>query len=50
VFQGRFKAILVQKDAYLLELARYIALNPLRAQMVRSAKAWRWISYRATAG
>ena len=50
VFQGRFKAILVQKDAYLLELARYIALNPVRAQMVRSAKEWRWSSYRATAG
>ncbi len=50
VFQGRFKAILVQKDAYLLELARYIALNPVRAQMVRSAKDWRWSSYRATAG
>ena len=39
VFQGRFKAILVQKDSYLLELARYIALNPVRAQ-VRSAKDW----------
>lgn len=50
VFQGRFKAILVQKNAYLLELARYIALNPVRAQMVRSAKEWRWSSYRATAG
>jgi REP element-mobilizing transposase RayT len=50
VFQGRFKAILVQKDAYLLELARYIALNPVRAQIVRSAKEWRWSSYRATAG
>lgn len=48
--QGRFKAILVQKDAYLLELARYIALNPVRAQMVRSAGEWRWSSYRATAG
>lgn len=50
VLQGRFKAILVQKDAYLLELARYIALNPVRAQMVRSAGEWRWSSYRATAG
>ncbi|WP_304054802.1 transposase [Nitrosomonas communis] len=50
VFQGRFKAILMQKDAYLLELARYIALNPVRAQMVRSAKEWRWSSYRATTG
>lgn len=50
VFQGRFKAILVQKDAYLLELARYIALNPVRAHMVRNAKDWPWSSYRATAG
>ncbi len=50
VFQGRFKAILVQKNAYLLELARYIALNPVRAQMVRNAKQWKWSSYRATAG
>ena len=50
VFQGRFKAILVQKDTHLLELARYIALNPVRAQMVPSATEWRWSSYRATAG
>jgi len=50
VFQGRFKAILVQKDSYLLELARYIALNPVRARMVRSVKDWPWSSYCATAG
>jgi REP element-mobilizing transposase RayT len=50
VFQGRFKAILIQKDSYLLELARYIALNPVRARMVRSAQEWRWSSYLATAG
>ena len=50
VFQGRFKAILVQKETYLLELARYIALNPVRARMVRSAKDWPWSSYRASAG
>ncbi len=50
VFQGRYKAILVQKESYLLELARYIVLNPVRAQMVRSAKDWPWSSYRATAG
>ncbi|MGZ5051465.1 MAG: transposase [Methylobacter sp.] len=50
VFQGRFKAILIQKDSHLLELARYIVLNPVRARMVRSAKEWRWNSYRATAG
>ncbi len=31
VFQGRFKAILVDRDAYLLELCRYVVLNPVRA-------------------
>lgn len=50
VFQGRYKAILVEKESYLLELARYIVLNPVRAAMVRSAKDWPWSSYRATAG
>ena len=50
VFQGRYKAILVQKDAYLLELSRYIVLNPVRAHMVRSARDWPWSNYRATAG
>jgi REP element-mobilizing transposase RayT len=50
VFQGRYKAILVERDAYLLELARYVVLNPVRAKMVRSAKDWPWSSYRATAG
>lgn len=50
VFQGRFKAILVQRNSYLLELARYIALNPVRAAIVRSAGDWPWSSYRATAG
>ncbi|MDA3868543.1 MAG: transposase [Gammaproteobacteria bacterium] len=49
-FQGRYKAIIVQKESYLLELARYIVLNPVRAQMVRSAKDCPWSSYRATAG
>jgi len=50
VFQGRYKAIIVEKDSYLLELARYIVLNPVRARMVRTAKQWQWSSYRATAG
>lgn len=50
VFQGRYKAILVEKDSYLLELCRYIVLNPVRAAMVRSADEWPWSSYRATAG
>lgn len=50
LFQGRFKAIFVEKDSYLLELSRYIVLNPVRAHMVRTAKDWPWSSYRATAG
>jgi putative transposase len=50
VFQGRYKGILVEKDSYLLELARYIVLNPVRAGMVRSARDWPWSSYRATSG
>jgi len=50
VFQGRFKAILIQKENHLLEVARYVVLNPVRAQMVRTADDWPWSSYRATAG
>jgi REP element-mobilizing transposase RayT len=49
LFQGRFKAILVERESYLLELARYIVLNPVRARMVRCASEWPWSSYRATA-
>jgi len=45
LFQGRYKAILVQKETYLLELARYVVLNPLRANMVKSLEEWRWSSY-----
>ena len=50
VMQGRYKSILVDKDEYLLELARYVVLNPVRAGVVRSARDWKWSSYRATAG
>jgi len=50
VFQGRYKSIIVQKESYLLELARYIVLNPVRARMVRTARNWPWSSYRATIG
>jgi putative transposase len=50
LFQGRFKAILVEHDAYLLELARYVVLNPVRAGMVSDASAWPWSSYRAMVG
>jgi REP element-mobilizing transposase RayT len=50
VLQGRFKAILVEKDSYLLELCRYIVLNPVRANRVKHPKHYAWSSYRATAG
>ena len=50
VLQGRYKAILVERESHLLELARYVVLNPVRATMVRSAKDWPWSSYRATSG
>jgi REP element-mobilizing transposase RayT len=49
VFQGRYKAILVDKDHYLLELCRYIVLNPIRAKMVKKPEEYNWSSYRATA-
>ena len=50
VFQGRYKAILVDKENYLLELCRYIVLNPVRAKIAATAEDWQWSSYRATAG
>jgi REP element-mobilizing transposase RayT len=50
LFQGRFKSILVEKETHLLELVRYIVLNPVRAGVARDAGAWRWSNYRATAG
>ena len=49
VFQGRYKAIVVQKDPHLLALCRYVVLNPVRAQLVPQADEWPWSSYRATA-
>ncbi len=50
LFQGRYKAILVAREAYLLELARYVVLNPVRAGLCAAAGDWPWSSYRATAG
>jgi len=50
VLQGRYKAILVERESHLLELARYVVLNPVRAKMVRSVRDWPWSSYRATSG
>lgn len=50
LFQGRYKAILIQKDTHLLEVCRYVVLNPVRAKMVEKPEDWKWSSYRATAG
>ena len=50
VFQGRFKAIIVQREAYLLELARYVVLNPVRAGICDLPEDWPWSSYRAMLG
>ncbi len=50
LFQGRFKGIIVDKDGYLLELARYVVLNPVRAGMVKQPGKWPWSSYRAMSG
>src|SRR5512146_253049 len=47
LFQGRFKAILVDRDAYLLQVCRYVELNPVRAQMVAAPGDWPWSSYLA---
>ncbi len=50
LFQGRFKAIVVDRDSYLLELGRYVVLNPVRAGLVARPEDWPWSSYRAMAG
>lgn len=50
VFQGRYKAILIEREGYLLELSRYVVLNPVRAGMVADAAQWPWSSYAAMTG
>ena len=47
LFQGRYKAVLIDADTYLQELTRYIHLNPVRAGMVRETYKYPWSSYRA---
>jgi REP element-mobilizing transposase RayT len=46
LFQGRYKAILCEKDSYLMELARYIHLNPVRAKMVKKPSEYRWSGHK----
>ena len=50
VFQGRFHSVLAESDSHLLELARYVVLNPVRAGRCRHPLEWRWSSCRATMG
>jgi REP element-mobilizing transposase RayT len=50
VFKGRFKAVLVEKESHLLELCRYVVLNPVRAHMVERAEQYNWSSYLPTIG
>lgn len=45
LFQGRYKAIIVDKDAYLLPLSRYLHLNPVRANIVDKPELYRWSGY-----
>ena len=47
LFQGRFKAILVDRDAYLMALCRYVKRNPVAAGLVATADEWAWSSDRA---
>src|SRR3989338_74178 len=50
LFQGRFKGILIQKESHLLEVCRYVVLNPVRAKAAKHPREWGWSSYRATGG
>jgi len=50
LFQGRFKAILVDRDSYLVTLCRYVERNPVAAKLVGSCDAWEWSSFLAHVG
>jgi len=50
IFQGRYNAILIQKENHLLEVSRYVVLNPVRANLAEKPEEWKWSSYRATVG
>jgi len=50
LFQGRYRALLCAKESYLLELTRYIHLNPVRAKIVKSPELYPWSSYQAYLG
>jgi len=50
LFQGRFKPFLIDKEAYYLEVLRYVVLNPVRACIVAKPEDYAWTSYRAIMG
>jgi hypothetical protein len=50
IFQGRFKAVIVEKDAYLLDICRYVVSLPTRAGLTKNINNFKWSSYRATTG
>ena len=50
LFQGRYKAVIVEKDNHLLSLCRYVVLNPVRVGLIKRPEHWRWSSYRAMIG
>lgn len=50
VWQGRYKAFLVDKDEYLLTVLRYVEANPVRAGIVNTAREWTWSSHRQRIG
>ena len=50
LFQGRYKSIIVDQEGYLLELCRYVVLNPVRAGIIDKPQQWRWSSYGCTVG
>jgi REP element-mobilizing transposase RayT len=50
VLEAPYGAVLIERQEHLLEVARYVVLNPVRAGMLQTPGAWPWSSYRATAG
>ena len=50
LFQGRYRSVLVEKEAYLMEVSRYIHLNPVRAGIVKNPEDYRWSSFQAYMG
>jgi REP element-mobilizing transposase RayT len=48
LFQGRYRAVLVERDGHLLEAVRYVLLNPVRARMCEHPADYRWSSYQPT--